>query len=67
MITIAEAVDDTAGGRVVDDLGAVVEVVKVVATIVSPETKDVIQLQVLHETQASSDPQLDNQTSSRQT
>lgn len=47
VVTGAEAVDDGGGGGVVDDLGAVVEVVQVVATIEASETEHMIQNQVL--------------------
>lgn len=47
MPTGAQAVDDGGGGSVVDDVGAVVEVVQVVPTIEAPEAEDVVQDQVL--------------------
>lgn len=47
MPTGAQAVDDGGGGGVVDDVGAVVEVVQVVPTIEAPEAEDVVQDQVL--------------------
>lgn len=47
MVTSTEAVHDGSGGSVVDDVSTVVEVVKVATTIESPETKDVIQNQIL--------------------
>lgn len=49
VVTGAETVDDGGGGSVVDDVGAIVEVVQVVTTIEAPEAKHVIQNQVLPE------------------
>lgn len=47
MVTSTEAVHDGSGGSVVDDVSTIVQVVKVATTIESPETKDVIQNQIL--------------------
>lgn len=47
VVTGAETVDDGGGGSVEDDVSSIVEVVKVVTTIKSPETKHMIQNQVL--------------------
>lgn len=47
VVTSAETMDDGSGGGMVDDVGAVVEVVKVVTTIEATKTKHVIQNQVL--------------------
>lgn len=47
MPTGAQAVDDGGGCGVVDDVGAVVEVVQVVPTIEAPEAEDMVQDQVL--------------------
>lgn len=42
VITVAETVHDAGGGSVVDDVGAIVEVVQVVTTIEAPKTKHMI-------------------------
>lgn len=51
MVTGGETVDYGSGGGVVDDVRAVIEVVQVVPTVKAPETKDMIQNQVLQETE----------------
>lgn len=48
-VTSGETVDDGGGGGVVDDVGAVVEIVQIVATVEAPEPEHVIQDHVLHE------------------
>ncbi|KAF3841782.1 hypothetical protein F7725_023733 [Dissostichus mawsoni] len=48
-VTGAEAVHDGGGGRVINDVCAVVQVVKVITTIESSKTKHVLQNQVLQQ------------------